>query len=194
MAERLLEGLVREGRNHCRSQLTGGPGATPAPRRAAPVYGAVLKVRIHPSSGESIKPRRQMLQTRGVGSGGQAGARLPHHHEERVVSADLSNPLGSTPPGGAGIHHTAVSSLYFWWSRRVPSPGCRVRLLCCRRCRVQLAVTLLDPPSAEMALHCDADMVRAVVGARQVKFLSSPAGSQSQNALAQARCAGFASR
>jgi hypothetical protein len=23
---------------------------------------------------------------------------LPHHHEERVVSADLSNPLGSTPP------------------------------------------------------------------------------------------------
>src|SRR6516225_7400734 len=101
MAERLLEGLVREGRNHCRSQLTGGPGATPAPRRAAPVYGAVLKVRIQPSSGESIKPRRQMLQTRGVGSGGQAGARLPHHHEERVVSADLSNPLGSTPPGGA---------------------------------------------------------------------------------------------
>ena len=30
-------------------------------------------------SGESSKPRRQMLQTRGVGSGGQAGARLPRH-------------------------------------------------------------------------------------------------------------------
>ena len=147
-----------------------------------------------PSSGESIKPRRQMLQTLGVGSGGQAGARLPHHHEERVVSADLSNPLGSTPPGGAGIHHTAVSSLYFWWSRRVPSPGCRVRLLCCRRCRVQLAVTLLDLSGAEMALHCDADMVRPIIGARQVKFLSSPAGGQSQDALAQTRCAGFACR
>ena len=77
-----------------------------------------------------------------------------------------------------------------------PSSGsrCRVRLLGCWRCRIQLAVSLLDPPRTEMALHCDADVVRAVVGARQVKFLSSPAGSQSQDALAQARCAGFACR
>ena len=67
-----------------------------------------------------------------------------------------------------------------------PSSGscCRVRLLCCRRCRVQLAVTLLDPPSAEMALHCDADMVRAIVGARHVKFGSGLAASQGQDALA----------
>jgi len=69
-----------------------------------------------------------------------------------------------------------------------------VRLLCCRRCRVQLAVTLLDPSGAEMALHCNPNMVRAIVGARHVKFLSGPAGSQGQDALAQARCAGFASR
>ena len=51
--------------------------------------------------------RRAALQTRGVRSGGQAGARLPHHPEERVVSADLSNPLGSTPPGGGTCAHAA---------------------------------------------------------------------------------------
>jgi len=77
---------------------------------------------------------------------------------------------------------------------RVPISGYRVRLLRRGLCRIQLAVSLLDPPRTEMALHCDADVVRAVVGARQVKFLSSPAGRQSQDALAQARCAGFASR
>src|SRR6516165_8393129 len=70
--------------------------------------------------------------------------------------------------------------------RRVPSPGCRVRLLYCRRCRVQLAVTLLDPSGAKMALHCDADMVRPIVGARLVEFLSGPAGSQCQDAFAEA--------
>jgi hypothetical protein len=37
-----------------------------------------------------------------------------------------------------------------------------------------------------MALHCDADMVRPIVGARQVKLLSGHAGSQGQDALAQA--------
>jgi hypothetical protein len=78
--------------------------------------------------------------------------------------------------------------------RRVPSSGCRVRLLGCGRCRIQLAVTLLDPSGAEMALHCDADMVRTIVGARSIKFLPGLACSQSQDALAQARCAGFASR
>ena len=48
---------------------------------------------------------------------------------------------------------------------------------------IQLAVTLLDPSGTEMALHCDADMVRAIVGARHVKFLSGSAGSQSKDAL-----------
>ena len=77
-----------------------------------------------------------------------------------------------------------------------PSSGsrCYVCLLRCRQCRIQLAVSLLDPPRTEMALHCDADVVRAVVGARPVKLLSSLTGSQSQDALAQARCAGFACR
>ena len=67
-----------------------------------------------------------------------------------------------------------------------PSSGsrCRVCLLRCRQCRIQLAVTLLDPSGTEMALHCDADMVRAIVGARHVKLLSGPAGSQGQDALA----------
>jgi len=75
-----------------------------------------------------------------------------------------------------------------------PVQAVALLLLGCRRCRKQLAVTLLDPSGAEMALHCDADMVRPIVGARQVKFRSSPACSQSQDALAQAWCAGFASR
>jgi hypothetical protein len=35
-----------------------------------------------------------------------------------------------------------------------------------------------------MALHYDTDMVRAIVGALQVKFLFGPAGSQSQDPLA----------
>jgi hypothetical protein len=35
-----------------------------------------------------------------------------------------------------------------------------------------------------MALHCDADMVRAIVGAREVEFLSGPAVGQGQDALA----------
>ena len=48
-----------------------------------------------------------------------------------------------------------------------------------RRCRVQLAFALLDPSGAEMALHCNADMVRTIVGARPIKFLPGPAGSKS---------------
>jgi hypothetical protein len=67
-------------------------------------------------------------------------------------------------------------------------------LLGCGRCRKQLAVTLLDPSGAEMALHCHAYVVRAIVGTRPVKFLSGSAGSESQDPLTQARCAGFASR
>ena len=53
-----------------------------------------------------------------------------------------------------------------------------VQVAACRRlCRIELAVALLDPSGTEMALYCDADMVRAIVGARQVKFLSfCPAG------------------
>ena len=69
-----------------------------------------------------------------------------------------------------------------------------MRLLGCGRYCIQLAITLLDPSGAEMALHCDADMVRPIVGARQGKLRLSPACSQSQDALAQAWCAGFASR
>jgi hypothetical protein len=74
-----------------------------------------------------------------------------------------------------------------------PGSGCRVCLLRWR-CRIQLAVALLDPSGTEMALHCDADMVRTIVWASHVKFLSGLAGSQGQDALAEARCAGFASR
>src|SRR5207249_4836763 len=29
----------------------------------------------------------------------------PRHHDEPVVSADLSDPPGAAPPGGAGVHH-----------------------------------------------------------------------------------------
>jgi hypothetical protein len=59
----------------------------------------------------------------------------------------------------------------------------RVLLRCGLR-RIQLAVTLLDPSGAEMALHHDPDMVRAIVGARQVKFLFGPARSQGQDTIA----------
>ena len=58
--------------------------------------------------------------------------------------------------------------------------------MCRGRCRIQLAVALLDPSGTEMALHCNADMVRTIVGALPIKFLSGLAGSQSQEALAEA--------
>jgi hypothetical protein len=61
---------------------------------------------------------------------------------------------------------------------------CSAQPLGCRRYRIELAVTLLHPSGTKMALHCDPDMVRAIVGARQVKFLSSPPGSQGQDAFA----------
>ena len=67
---------------------------------------------------------------------------------------------------------------------RSSGSGCRACLPRCRQCHVQLAVTLLDPSGAEMALHWDTDMVRAIVGARHVKLLSGPACSQGQDALA----------
>src|SRR5215472_19133768 len=62
--------------------------------------------------------------------------------------------------------------------------GYRVRLLRRGRCSIQFAVALLDASGAEMALHSDADMVRSIVGARQVKLLSGPTGSKCQDALA----------
>src|SRR6516162_2182575 len=68
--------------------------------------------------------------------------------------------------------------------QRVPISGYRVRLLRRGLCRIQLAVALLDPSGTEMALHSDADMVRTIIGARQVKFLSGPAGSQVQDSFA----------
>ena len=39
------------------------------------------------------------------GSRRQARPRLPQHHDEPVVSADLPDPPGAAPPGGAGVHH-----------------------------------------------------------------------------------------
>jgi hypothetical protein len=85
----------------------------------------------------------------------------------------------------SGLNQTCL------WPNRASSSGCR---LCYRRCRIQLAVTLPDASGAQMALHCDADMVRAIVGARPVKFLSGPAASQGQDAFTEGGCAGFASR
>jgi len=40
-----------------------------------------------------------------------------------------------------------------------------------------LSRPLINPSGMEVALHCDADMVRAIVGARQIKFLSGPAAA-----------------
>ena len=49
---------------------------------------------------------------------------------------------------------------------------------------MEFAVALLDPSRADMALYRHADMVRAIGGARRVKFLSGLAGGQGKNALA----------
>jgi hypothetical protein len=38
-----------------------------------------------------------------------------------------------------------------------------------------------------MTLHRDADMVRAIAGARHIKFLSGLPGGQGENALAEVR-------
>jgi len=68
--------------------------------------------------------------------------------------------------------------------QRVPISGYRMRLLRRGRWSIQFAVALLNPSGAKMPLHSDADMVRPIVGARQVKLLSGPTGSQCQDALA----------
>ena len=52
------------------------------------------------------------------------------------------------------------------------------------RCRIELAIALLDPPRANMALHRDADMVWAIAGTCRVKLLSGFAGGEGENALA----------
>lgn len=59
---------------------------------------------------------------------------------------------------------------------------------------MEFAIALLDPSRADMALYRHTDMIRAIVGARQVQFLPGLAGSQSQDALAETRCAEFTSR
>ena|SRR5215831_18554503 len=75
-----------------------------------------------------------------------------------------------TPPHSAGLSWTCS------WPSASFGSGYRGRR---ERCRIQLAVALLDPSGTEMALHCNADMVRAIVGGLQIKFLSGLAGSQS---------------
>ena len=54
------------------------------------------------------------------------------------------------------------------------------------RSRIELAVALLDPPRADVALHRDADMIWAVAGTCRIKFLSGFAGGEGKNTLAQA--------
>src|SRR4029077_21219789 len=54
------------------------------------------------------------------------------------------------------------------------------------RCRIELAVALLDPPCADVALHRDADMIWAIAGTCRIKFVSGFAGGQGKNTLAQA--------
>jgi hypothetical protein len=99
------------------------------------------------------------------------------------------------PSGGArrvsvvgfsiGHRRTALALVEHARGRRRASVQAVARvLLRCGLRRIQLAVTLLDPSGAEMALHHDTDMVRAIFGARQVKFLFGPAGSQGQDTLA----------
>src|SRR5260370_32919145 len=82
-------------------------------------------------------------------------------------------------------HRTSPHSSGLSWTCSWPSPSFGSGYRVCRgRCRIQLAVTLLDSSGTERALHCDADMVRPVVGARHVKFLSGPAGRQGPDTAA----------
>jgi hypothetical protein len=55
-----------------------------------------------------------------------------------------------------------------------------VCLLGCGQRRIQLAVALLDTSGTDMALYRNAYVVRAIVWARRVQFLSGLAGSQAQ--------------
>jgi hypothetical protein len=49
----------------------------------------------------------------------QARPRLPQHHDEPLVPADLSDPPGAAPPGGAGVPHhpTGIPARHLQWRR-----------------------------------------------------------------------------
>ena len=111
----------------------------------------------------------------------------------RAIALDPTKKVSSCSARILGIPQSRVL-IAAMLEYALPPNSLRMSLLGSGRCRIELAVTLLDPSGAKMALHCDADMVRAVFRACQVKFLSGPAGSQGQDALAQARRAGHASR
>ena len=94
----------------------------------------------------------------------------------------------------ASAHRTSLGTAP--WCFYDLGSGCRACPLRFGRCRIKLAIALLDPPRPDMALHRDADMVWAIAGTCRVKFLSGFARGQGENTLAQARAlrAGFASR
>ena len=50
-----------------------------------------------------------------------------------------------------GKPHTSLLRTDFQGTGPPPRSGCRVCLLRCRRCRIEFAVTLLDPSGANMA-------------------------------------------
>ena len=53
----------------------------------------------------SSRRRERQLSSECSGPRRQARSRLPQHHHEPVVSADLPDPPGAAPPCGAGVHH-----------------------------------------------------------------------------------------
>src|SRR3984893_12148404 len=100
-----------------------------------------------------------------------AGARCRSHNEAQPCS---SSGLPAEPAyecGGASL---------------TKGSGCRMVSDLGGRCRIELAVSLLDPPRADVALHRDADMIWAIAGTCRIKFLSGFAGGQGKNTLAQA--------
>src|ERR1700738_4270072 len=50
-------------------------------------------------------PSAQILCQLCPGACPHAPPRLLQHHDQPVVSADLPDPPGAAPPGGAGVHH-----------------------------------------------------------------------------------------
>jgi hypothetical protein len=129
----------------------------------------------------------------------QTGTRLGSQSLLQTDHPPLHQPMSVGPLGVTGgplaergecrlclRHRTSPHSSGLSWTCSWLSPTqavARVRLPCGLR-RIQLAVTLLDPSGAEMPLHHDTDMVRAIIGARQIKFLFGPARSQGQDTLA----------
>src|SRR5437868_8365729 len=95
-------------RSHRRQADRGARGPDPAADHQPAAPPSQILAGLDRLSGLVSRPRRlgpDPLRQLCPGSRRQTCPRLPRHHEEPVVSADLFDPPGAAPPGRAGIHH-----------------------------------------------------------------------------------------